>query len=375
RRPSRRGADGHEHRSCERAGDRGVARGRGRRRDLPRHAHDGGAERRPRLSAVRVRGRHHRRPGLVLGHVGRRRDPGHGTGDRVPHRSGLGHPGRSRRVLSRPARPPPRALSANSRVNPAMTTPATRRGGAAGSTVSSREHPPRVRRSTRASRIGGWAAVAIAARLASLPLWADSSAMRLMVEALWLVVAEVWNLVAGYGGLVSVGQQAYVGLGGYALVTLADFAGLNPFLCIPLGGVVAALVALPVSRIVFRLEGGYFAIGTWVVAEVLRLAVANTSALGGGSGQSLISMRAYPKAMREAPTYWLGVALPLTAIGLMYLVLRSRFGLGLSAMRDSEVAAESQGVDVAAVKLRVYVAAAFGAGAAGALYFLMNLRI
>jgi branched-chain amino acid transport system permease protein len=216
----------------------------------------------------------------------------------------------------------------------------------------------------------------IATGLAGLPFWADPSTMRLIVEAVCLLVlAQMWNLLAGYGGLVSVGQQAYVGLGGYALVTLADFVGVNPFLCVPLGGALAALAALPVSRVVFRLEGGYFAIGTWVVAEVFRLAVANTSALGGGSGQSLISMRAYPKAMREPTTYWLGLALLVAAVGFMYLVLRSRFGLGLTAMRDSEVAAESQGVDVAAIKLWVYVAAAFGSGATGALYFLMNLRI
>jgi len=233
-----------------------------------------------------------------------------------------------------------------------------------------------VRRSTRTSRIGVWGATVVAIGLATLPWWADPSALRLVVEAVCLlVVAQMWNLLAGYGGLVSVGQQAYVGIGGYALVTLADFAGLDPFLCVPLAGLVALLVALPVSRIVFRLEGGYFAIGTWVVAEVFRLLVANTSALGGGSGQSLVSMRAYAKATREAATYWIGLALLIAAVGGLYLVLRSRFGLGLTAIRDSEVAAESQGIDVAATRLRVYAASAFGTGMAGALYFLMNLRI
>src|SRR5262249_52745754 len=151
-------------------------------------------------------------------------------------------------------------------------------------------------------------------------------------------------------GLVSVGQQAYVGLGGYALVSLADFAGLNPFVCVPLGGLLAALAALPVSRIAFRLQGGYFAIGTWVIAEVFRLAVANTAALGGGSGQSLISMRAYPKSLREAVTYWIALGLLVATMAAIYFVLRSRVGLALTAMRDSEVAAESQGIDVAAIK-------------------------
>jgi branched-chain amino acid transport system permease protein len=172
-----------------------------------------------------------------------------------------------------------------------------------------------------------------------------------------------------------VGQQAYVGLGGYALLTLADLAHLDPFLCVPLGGAVAALAAMGVSRIVFRLQGGYFAIGTWVIAEVFRLVVANTTALGGGSGQSLTSIRPYPRALREALTYWIALALLAAVIGAIYLVLRSRLGLGLTAMRDSEVAAESQGVDVAATRWWVYAASAFGCGMAGALYLLMNLRI
>jgi branched-chain amino acid transport system permease protein len=236
--------------------------------------------------------------------------------------------------------------------------------------------PATVSRSTAASRVGAWGAAVAAALLATLPWWADASTLRLVVEGVCLLVlAQMWNLLAGYGGLVSVGQQAYVGIGGYALVTLADLGGLDPFMCVPLAGLAAALVALPVSRVAFRLQGGYFAIGTWVIAEVFRLAVANMAALGGGSGQSLISMRAYPKALREAVTYWMALVLLAAAVGLIYLLLRSRFGLGLTAIRDSEVAAESQGIDVAATKLWVYVAAALGCGAAGALYFLMNLRI
>lgn len=234
----------------------------------------------------------------------------------------------------------------------------------------------RVGRSTAASRRGLAAAIILTGGLATLPWWADSSAERLVVEAVCLLVlAQMWNLLGGYGGLVSVGQQAYVGIGGYTVVVLADFAGLDPFVCVPLGGAAAGLLAMPVSRVAFRLRGGYFAIGTWVIAEVFRLAVANTSALGGGSGQSLVSMRAYPKSLREPLTYWIALALLVATIASMYLLLRSRFGLGLTAMRDSEVAAESQGIDVAATKLWVYVISACGGGVAGALYFLMNLRI
>jgi branched-chain amino acid transport system permease protein len=185
----------------------------------------------------------------------------------------------------------------------------------------------------------------------------------------------MWNLLAGYGGMVSIGQQAFIGLGGYALFVFANQLGINPFLSVPLAGLVAALFALPTSRVVFRLSGGYFAVATWVVAEVYRLLVANISALGSGAGISLTAMLAFQKSTRESLTFWLAVVLLVATTGGVYWLLRSRLGLALTAMRDNAVAAESQGVDVARIKLLVYVLAAFGTGCAGALYFLNNLRI
>jgi len=233
-----------------------------------------------------------------------------------------------------------------------------------------------VHRATRASRVAGVAAIVAVLVLASLPAWADPSTLRLFVEfACLLALAQMWNLLAGYGGLVSVGQQGYLGVGGYALVAAADLGGLNPFLCVPLAGAVAALVAVPTSRIVFRLQGGYFAIGTWVVAESLRLVASNTAAVGGGTGTSLISIREFPKALRESVTFWIALAVAVGAVAALYWLLRSRHGLALAAIRDSERAAASQGVDIAATKFWVYVIAAFGCGVVGALYFLVNLRI
>jgi ABC-type branched-subunit amino acid transport system permease subunit len=124
--------------------------------------------------------------------------------------------------------------------------------------------------------------------LVSLPAWGDPSTMRIVVEFIaLLVLAQMWNLLAGYAGLVSIGQQAYVGLGGYALIVLADDLGVNPFVSVPLAGVVAAAFALPTAALVFRFHGGYFAVGTWAIAEVYRLLIANTPALGRGSGRTL----------------------------------------------------------------------------------------
>jgi branched-chain amino acid transport system permease protein len=233
-----------------------------------------------------------------------------------------------------------------------------------------------VARATRASRVGGVLALSLVALLATFPFWADAGWMREVNEmACYLIFAMTWNLLAGYGGMVSIGQQAYLGLGGYALLVMGNFLEIDPFVAVPIAAVFTMLVALPVSQFAFRLQGGYFAIGTWVIAEVFRLSFANWSAVGGGSGTSLTALRGIEKATRQSITFWLCLAGAVASVALVYWFLRSRQGLALLAIRDSEVASESQGVNVRTTKLGVYLVAAFGAGLAGALYFLGNLRI
>lgn len=248
-----------------------------------------------------------------------------------------------------------------------------------GSTAPAPSHS-HVVRSTRASRAALVIGIGLALIAATLPFWAPaenaSSWMRNLVEfACYFIFAMMWNLLAGYGGMVSIGQQAFFGLGGYAMLALGNFAGVNAFVAVPLGAVATALVAVPVSFVAFRLAGGYFAIGTWVIADVFRLGVANVSAVGGGSGTSLTALRGIERATRETATFWMALACVVAAIALVYVFLRSKRGLALLAIRDNEVAAESQGIDVRGMKLAVYVVAAFGSGLAGALYFVGNLRI
>lgn len=231
-------------------------------------------------------------------------------------------------------------------------------------------------RGTRASVVLLAVAMVLVAFAASLPFWGESSWMREFVQiACYFIFAMMWNLMAGYGGMVSIGQQAYFGLGGYAMLYLGNFLGINPFVGIVLGALVAGLISIPVSWVAFRLQGGYFAIGTWVIAEVARLSIANVSAVGGGSGTSLTALRGIEKATRESVTYWMALACVVASISLVYWFLRSKQGLALLAIRDNEVAARSQGIAVGRMKLAVYAVAAFGAGLAGALYFVGNLRI
>ena len=242
--------------------------------------------------------------------------------------------------------------------------------------MSAAERDYLIERVTLASRIGIVLAIIVIAALISLPWWGESSTMRLIVEFIcYLVLAQMWNLLAGYGGLISIGQQAFFGIGGYSLFLLANSAGINPFVSILCGGLIAAAFAVPTSAVVFRLQGGYFAVGTWVVAEVYRLLVMNAPVLGGGSGQSLRAMLQFSKSTRESVTYWIALAIAVAGVGLVYWLLCSRLGLALTAIRDSEAASESQGVDVRRYKLLVYVLAAFGSGLVGALYYINTLRI
>ena len=237
-----------------------------------------------------------------------------------------------------------------------------------------------VTRSNRSSRSAMWVAVVLVIAAATIPFWAPednrSAWMREFVEiACYLVFALMWNLLAGYGGMVSIGQQAFFGFGGYAMLMLSNFAGINPFVAVPVAALFAGLIAVPVSFIAFRLQGGYFAIGTWVIAEVFRLSFANMSMVGGGSGTSLTAFNGISKGVREQTTFWMALAGMVAAVLLVYLFLRSKRGLALMAIRDNEVAAESQGIAVQRTKLAVYVVAGLGAGLAGAMYYLSNLRI
>lgn len=234
----------------------------------------------------------------------------------------------------------------------------------------------KVVRGSRSNAIVLAAGAVLAIVAIGMPWWGESSWMReFVVFACYFIFAMTWNLLAGFGGMVSVGQQAYFGLGGYTMLILGNFYGVNPFVAVVLGAFVAAAAAVPISAIAFRLQGGYFAVGTWVIAEVFRLVFANISAIGGGSGTSLTALRGISRTTRESVTFWMALACVVACIALIYLFLRSKYGLALLAIRDNEVAAQSHGVAVGRTKLAVYTVAALGAGLAGSLYFVGNLRI
>lgn len=238
----------------------------------------------------------------------------------------------------------------------------------------------RVTRSTRASKIAAGIGLLILIGLALAPYWAGRADLRLLGEImLYLSLATLWNLLAGYAGLVSVGQQAYVGLGGYLLFALTLFAGMHPVTALLIAPIVGAIVAMPVAALIFRLRGAYFAIGTWVMAEVFRLSFAQVGALGGGSGTSLtpdiVRSLADGRSAREAVSYWLIFGSVVVVLATAFLFLRSRRGLALTAIRDNELAASSLGINIWRTKFVVYVVVGGLTSLIGALIFLQKLRI
>jgi branched-chain amino acid transport system permease protein len=233
----------------------------------------------------------------------------------------------------------------------------------------------RIRRSTRSSR---WALLPMLALLVVLGLLpfilGQSSTSTLVNFFILLTVGMTWNLLAGYAGLVSVGQQAYIGIGAYGVLWLAQH-GVEPFLALPIASVFCAVAAVPISLLVFRLRGGYFAIGTWAVAVALSLLTIRSTSLGGGTGTNVPGLDGFDPVVLGAYTYWASLAVAVITLVGCYVMLRSRVGLALTAVRDDETAARSVGVRVSRAKRIVYLAAAVGAGGAGGLLAISQLNV
>jgi branched-chain amino acid transport system permease protein len=178
---------------------------------------------------------------------------------------------------------------------------------------------------------------------------------------IYMALGQSWNLVAGYTGLVNLGVAAFFGLGAYtAALTMSDWAW-SFYLAILASGGVAMLFAAVVSLPMFRFRGIYFAIGTLVLAEALRIWMINWSVTGGAQGLF------FPVTNIPSPNdfYYAGLALAAGATAIIALILRTKLGVGLRAIRDNEDAAQNMGVNTFRVKLYAFALSAFIAGVTG----------
>jgi len=190
----------------------------------------------------------------------------------------------------------------------------------------------------------------------------------------FIAMASQWNLLAGFSGLTSFGQNAYIGVGAYALYLVAA-AGINPFGGILLAAIVAAVVSLPVSALVLRLSGGYFAVATLVVAATFQIIASLSPSVGGTTGVSVPGLWRCGDVLREALIYWATLAVAVASVAGVYLLVRRTFGLDARAVSSDPVGAASSGVRVGRIRLLAYLAAAGGAGAVGALIALQTLYV
>mgnify|MGYP001296162689 CR=1 FL=1 len=228
--------------------------------------------------------------------------------------------------------------------------------------------------SAAASVFTGVCLVAVAF-LAVIPYIIGGPAEQPLITLLTFVaMASQWNLLAGFSGLTSFGQNAYIGVGAYALYLIAEH-GLNPFGAIVPAAIIAAVVALPVSALVLRLSGGYFAVATLVIAAVFQIVATLSPSVGGTTGVSVPGLAGYSDVLREALIYWATLAVAVASVAGVYLLVRRTFGLDARAVGSDPVAAASSGVRVGRIRLLAYVAAAGGAGAVGALIALQTLYV
>ena len=241
--------------------------------------------------------------------------------------------------------------------------------------VTSTEQLVTVSRWSRtASGFTGVAVVAVVV-LAAVPYFAGGPAEQPLITLLTFVaMASLWNLLAGFSGLTSFGQQAYLGLGAYALYLVAA-RGVNPFAAIIAAALIAALISLPVSALVLRLSGGYFAVATLVIAAVFQIAATLSPSVGGTTGVTVPGLAGYDPVLREALIYWATLAVAVISVVGVFLLVRRTFGLDARAVGSDPVAAASAGVRVGRIRRLAYLVAAGGAGAVGALIALQTLYI
>ena len=233
----------------------------------------------------------------------------------------------------------------------------------------------RVTRSRRNVAWTGAGALIVVVVLALFPYIVYSGTTAILVQAfIVLTMSSMWNLLAGYAGLVSVGQQAFVGLGAYFVLILA-IHGTSPFAALPVAAIGCGVAALPLWWLVSRLRSGYFAIATWVLATTVLLIIEKFSSIGGGTGMPLPGLSGYNPALLTAYTYWAALAVTVAALAAIYLLLRSRLGLVLTAIRDDEVAARSSGARVGLARMLVFVVAGIGCGAAGGVLAISQLQV
>lgn len=219
----------------------------------------------------------------------------------------------------------------------------------------------------RARRIKLTVLALILVLLISLPYWGGDYIVNVtLLILLYMAMGQMWNLLAGYSGLVSLGQQSFVGIGGYSLAMISQVYGLPIVWGFVVAGGLSVLFALVTSVPIFKMKNVFFTIGTWIVSECLRVFFLIWAFVNYGTGYNI----AATYTMSPHVIYYVAVCVGVVSVAFVAFLLRSKFGLALMAMRDNEAAAEVRGVELYKTKLKCYLVSAFFTGIAGAAMYL-----
>jgi ABC-type branched-subunit amino acid transport system ATPase component/ABC-type branched-subunit amino acid transport system permease subunit len=183
------------------------------------------------------------------------------------------------------------------------------------------------------------------------------------------VVAVGWNIISGYAGYVSLGQSAFLGLGAYTtgLMTL-HIHGHSPWWYAPAGGAVCAFVAAVLGIVLMRARGHSFVILTIAFLFILQIATLNWTTFTGGSNGITLPLPPYARDWIYTPFYYAMLGLLVASVLMSLAIRRSKFGMGLIAIREDEDKAGSVGINTPVYKVLAFVASAVFIGVAGGAY-------
>lgn len=215
--------------------------------------------------------------------------------------------------------------------------------------------------------------------LLTLPMWIRVVAPGNMsyiifiitLMGIYITLGHMWNLLAGYSGLVSLGLQMYIGVGAFTVAAFSNYLGVPLIIALFLGGIVSTIIAVGLSYLLLRMRGMYFAIATWMFAEAMVLVIVSQEFFGRGQGLFIIAAR----ALNETHKYYLSVILVIAVTFLVVLQLRSKLGLGLLAIRDNDTAAQTTGVPLFRSKLVAMMISGFVTGIVGGVYYIVFIWI
>jgi branched-chain amino acid transport system permease protein len=209
--------------------------------------------------------------------------------------------------------------------------------------------------------------IAILAALVTLPLWGSDYMINVFtLIMLYMALGQMWNLLGGYAGLVSLGQQSFIGIGGYSLAMISQVYKMPIPLAFAVAAGISVIFALIISIPIFKMRNVYFTIGTWIVAECLALFFSTWAYVNYAQGYNITATY----SISGATIYFVALAVGICSLAVVYLILRSRLGLALMAMRDNESAAEVRGVELYRTKLKCFLISASMTGVTGAALYL-----